>query len=125
MRRCHLGVGVDKQIKEDCKEWGRSKRHKDRAFPRRGVLGRFLDEGWGVSARSWGTDFVPNVDFSSARTRQIDEIWRGKMTERQANVFYLRFVAKGSPKEKAEALGISTASFYRDLDEALSLIPRY
>lgn len=114
---------MDKQIKEDCKDWGQSKRHKDRAFPRRAVLGKLLDEGFGASVRGWGSDFVPNVDFSSERTKQIDTIWRGKMTEPEANVFYVRFVMKGSPNEKAEALGLSLRRFYQVLEEAMTRIP--
>lgn len=117
-------MDADKRAKRElCKEWAREKRNPLRAFPRRNVLGRVREEAEGASIRSWLSDYVPRVEFTSPTYRMIEKAWRTMMTEEEALVFALHFLAKGSPRDKWEAVGVSKRTYYRRLDSALIHVP--
>ena len=115
---------MDKAKKELCQAWAREKNRPLNGFPRKSVLARVKDEGSGASIRAWVKDYVPQVQFMTPSSRRIESAWR-KMSEIEARVFALRWLAKGRPEEKWEALGISKAAFYRHLDSAMKQVPLY
>jgi hypothetical protein len=116
---------VDQGVKEDSKEWGRYMRREYNGYDRQGTLQRVKDEQWGVSAARPGAGTKLLIPQSCpARLMYIHRAYVESMSEDESKAFYLRFVAKGSPKQKADAMGVSVKTFYRRLDAAVMRLER-
>jgi len=114
---------VDQGLKEDSKAWGAYMRMEFSGHNRTGILGKVKDEAWGASSGRPGAS-LPIPHSCPPRLMYIHRAYVNDMNDEESRVFYAQFVPKGSPKQKAAALGMSVPTMYRRLDAAMNKIPR-
>jgi hypothetical protein len=106
---------VDKGKKDAWINWGAWMRFgQPSGFATRNALGRLQDEGAGAGTGGRSRDFIPIRDCPK-HLLEVDMTYKQRLNALEKSCVYLRFVKRIDPNVIAKRLGISRATYFRNL----------
>ena len=113
---------MNQGIKEDCRVWGRYIATDGSGWSSRNALDRVIKEGPAAGSGSFRDAPLPIRHSCPSEVMYVHRAYVNEMTADEKAVFYLHFAVSGKPAMKAKVLGLSTATYYRRLGVAFSVV---
>jgi hypothetical protein len=98
-------------------DWGRWRRKLPSGWPHRSLAGTIAEEGSVGAAIKAHMQAIPIRDDTRADVLEFHNAWRLAKSETKTMIFVHHYL-RGDVNDKAAALGVSRATFYRRVDAA-------